>query len=1558
MELALFAALRGLLATGGTGFEGLVAELLENLTGYRFLLAQSGSQSGRDMRAESASEVIMAEAKRYGKKSPLTKRDLLGELAEAVQSDPNLDLWVLVATRKISDQVDAALVRESEARGIYYRAISSDGGEMSSLAILCAQAHEVVLDYVEENADQTSFKQIAEELERIPTHPGYHEGLNQLQAMFSLAELGFDSFRSELNCWLNDTLGSERRSRAIFGQRIVVSSPNKGWITRERVWKTLDQWLENWKAGEKPFLLNGEEGDGKTWCVASWAAARIANDQNFLPVVFVGSQNASSNDPFELISAILTVRIPSSRKEVWDRRLRRWLEHRQGSIPSFVLVLDGMNERNPFSWWRRLLEQLWDSPWCDKVALLITVRAEYWRNFGDPLRHLSCLVHTVPPYDDDELNLALSQQDMKRSDFPSELLPLLRKPRYFDMAVKHRERMAEHGDFTVARLVYEDWFDRIQRKNDKSLNDHDFQTLIMGLAESHRRGRESFRTQEIAEYIPFDSEKENTFEELRTGGILVREGTGFKVDEKRLILGFGLLLADQVRQALGTEQNIPEVIAAWLEPHREMDIKAQICGTAVLHSMSAGETYESEARVALLQAWLESANTDPELVENLSAYLPLDPDSYLDLAETVWKYERENRWGQELIVRTLIRWANQAKVAEVLPNRFEKWMGFIHPDGHPLQRRGEGDAEKKRREIAERCGQSLSAGPFTVANRQLTVIEDDGLLRLGRAALAVISHVPRKPYIKAIATGCLAEALMNYADKYDLMRWVLRSSKESLEQDVEAETKSLLAFDQLPTRQACSRLLSCWGSEQAITLRGTLPEDLFPRNRIAQQHQQDPCTSVFTWTREECETCVQRTDIPLHSVATRLFPHCLDADLNVPSEIGTRLAPLVEKLLPSQLWAHNTMTLPDHQFEEIEPTFCAYAPNVFAGLVRRIAADIQNRTGIILALFAWQLRQHAIVLTRTEWELIQKAWRRLHEKTEEWDNSDKQAEYTLFLLLLQHLPADEQFKLLIERPEDRLDLLDFQRWFRPLSTWEDLHTRLSSAEDDVTVRRILWFLSPYADRIPADLVQDISKFVSHADSIVSGVALEIIVRSGNSEAIQSVVEGKWSWSSERTDFENHWGSLLLGKYADKRYFELNHRIHPAYVGYALKSRNFEPSEVEAYAHDIHSVWLLLGTGVPDLPRDLPEVEAGPDDPDSAEPHVMVGLSPSEFRTQITHRSVDAHWGGAIGVNSPDLGQGLSEDPNERAQFLNKLLEEALKEQRDFGNPWFAQAFSPEGLEAIVKQQPHFVEQWLGKIQDDTPGAKKHIFLGQSFYEALCQALLIQQPDQGVLLYRRLRSVQLPISFKSPLGSDSLDIALFQAPDSPDVIKEWDRFLDNCTTDRKLLEFACLIQSGSALDHVLSRLEEDRKSSIRFFQARALTLASFVESLSEELRANFDAELPLQPDLWIEEVLKRANQQRMSNQYAQHWFRKYLTAYDSVEAWAAWRLFLRCVDRRFFLWRRTFQEEFGDLSFEYRWTFANDNSAAIKKCIQKKDDDLEKTYLGLPVKRYEVWPWMG
>jgi hypothetical protein len=71
-------ALRTLPASGDRSFEGLIADLLSNLTGRRFFIARPGRQAGHDAVSDATGgSQASIECKRYLQDTRLDERELL-----------------------------------------------------------------------------------------------------------------------------------------------------------------------------------------------------------------------------------------------------------------------------------------------------------------------------------------------------------------------------------------------------------------------------------------------------------------------------------------------------------------------------------------------------------------------------------------------------------------------------------------------------------------------------------------------------------------------------------------------------------------------------------------------------------------------------------------------------------------------------------------------------------------------------------------------------------------------------------------------------------------------------------------------------------------------------------------------------------------------------------------------------------------------------------------------------------------------------------------------------------------------------------------------------------------------------------------------------------------------------------------------------------------------------------------------------------------------------------------------------------------------------------------
>ena len=100
-------ALRLIPPTGKAGFEGLVRDLIAQLSGTSLRLCQAGCQGDIDALAKDIP--VAVQFKRYSAKGKLDLGGLGGELAAAARSYMDIQLWVLGCAVEVPAQAFEAL---------------------------------------------------------------------------------------------------------------------------------------------------------------------------------------------------------------------------------------------------------------------------------------------------------------------------------------------------------------------------------------------------------------------------------------------------------------------------------------------------------------------------------------------------------------------------------------------------------------------------------------------------------------------------------------------------------------------------------------------------------------------------------------------------------------------------------------------------------------------------------------------------------------------------------------------------------------------------------------------------------------------------------------------------------------------------------------------------------------------------------------------------------------------------------------------------------------------------------------------------------------------------------------------------------------------------------------------------------------------------------------------------------------------------------------------------------------------------------------------------------
>ena len=1481
--------LKKLKPTRYNGFEGLILKLLERLTGNRFYLAKSGYQAGGDMAASSGGTCIKVECKHYRKTTKFNKRDLLGEIVQAHRANPQLDLWVLVTSRDVDMQLIESLRQTGEEYGIEVSFIDKKYEEPSSLEALCAHCEDIVIGHIEKYytylLDQLD--DLKDELAQIKSLPGYEKKVAKLKETFSSAEIGYGNWVKKQKSWLLEQFSSAQNSLSRFKQVLNVNDSEAKVIERKEAYDQLNQWLNRWKEDKEIFAILGEEGDGKTWAVASWVVNYIKRD-GAIPVLFINAQDVSSEDIGQMLGDTINRALGSYRKDFWNKCVSNWMKREEISRPLILLVIDGVDENYLFKW-LSFLANFNVKPWCDKIALTITCRTIHWEKYFSGLSDFNLNTWTLPPYNDRELADALQKSNLTKNDISDSLLPLIRRPRYFDMTVRCRECTAESGDITIHRLLYEDYKERWGRKTNRILTHSDFKSIMVKLAEQARSSENRFDEKDFANIIPLKDEKEAILNELVTGGVFVRDETRgyiFKVEERRLALGLGLLLYDEVRnESQKGEMAIENFIDTFLEPKPEMDFKAFIIGAAVFYAMDKRD-FPEIGRFFLLKYYINLKNLDQEMVDNFQAYFPCSPETYFKLAE-----EPFNPFVWKIIKFTFCKWVKKEGVVALFKKKFEEWMGYLNIENSYLSGAMlEENKKKYRNELREWLGFELELGPCIFASYPFKLVNKENRLSwISSLVLSVVSCAPdRRPFIRAITIKVLKDCISGFQRRGDEISWILRISQISLWHDLKKQVSNLLNQDNVVAAKAAYYLLSFEGSPDAFALRDTLPEDLFGRDWMREEHKKDPCKSIYAWTRENYRKCLDRRDIKIKEVVWGMKKLVIEPGLPVPKDFGRRLAEFADKINPAAIWKSGGLTEEDGFLKDIEGFLFAFSPAAAAKIYRAIVRDMENREGTCLWWVVARLEELFLILGEEENNIIKKTWTGLHEN--DFDDSNNHTDATLFKLVLPGFSALEQLQLLLKRPYRAID--SGSCFFKKLDSksWDWVLEKFKNPENITELISLLRFISRYPKDIPNEILRYLERFFYHSNPDIRTEVFVIVFESEDINLIESFIKSGWNWKKENPKIKKHVGNCILAEYGQKLpYDELKTRIHPNFLGYAVRQRGLKKDEVNKYAEDLHHVW-----------EDV-------------------------VKSKLTTKK--------------------DSDKKENIKTLTS------------GNKWFAEFDDYSFLREVIKVRPDLVQKWIDfingcSVSKETEGS---IYQCRRFYIYLCSVLFEVYPIEAAKLFQRLTD---PGIYRFLLIDESyFSDSLFRAKRIPEIEALWDDQFDKCFTDISLIGLSISIQITKNIEWYKQKIHQYLASDLLYIRAKGVMMLGFLDQQSAyETLNNLLKEIP---ECWIHRVIKNSLKLWQYNQWAKTWFTGFWKSENDVKAWAAFKLFLKCADSRYRLWKNEIIETFqNSRSFEKRKTFLDLNESTIKDAIKKNEENLElkETFLGKKISK-EIEPWL-
>jgi hypothetical protein len=1365
----------------------------------------------------------------------------------------------------------------------------------------------------------------------------YREGLSRLLDAIDRHSPGLRARRQ--NTWLREALSSPDESRARFGQDIAIRAPNRQFVQRDAISAALDAWWRNWPDQHNAFLLLGEEGDGKSWAVADWLA-HLMDERDFVtPIVHAPALRLPDASIDSILTFCLEMSQPTLADDGWRTRIRTLTESSSGAAPLFLLVIDALNERPSLNW-RDLFDTLRVQPWRSRIAVVVLCRRGYWDELELQTDSLTCS-WDLGKFNDHELDEALETRGRRRDEFDNEILSWMAHPRYFDLALRLEHQVLE-GGLTLERLLYEDWRDRTLRRKPACSHD-EFLAMIQELAERYEA--RSFQIKglvEAAEGLAGDVKALRT--ELTSSGVVGRDGRQLRIGANHLPLALGLVLADEVRDAEGAAQ-MAEVIAARLGSHSASDLSVRICAMAMFLALY-DESYPEAGRLALLRAWIEGRNLNDADLQRLVHYLPLQPQTFLRLAEHVWG-TAENREVQDAFMVGLLRHRGQADVAAAVQSVFTRWLGFVHPWGYLASSRDKDEERDKcRRLVEERLGCSATPGGYQALSLQLEVIEWPGLLRLAEVAFAVISHDHARGYVNALATGIVASTVMGGTRAS--LDWVLRTANASTTDALLALTDEWMNLKSPLGYQAAHFFLQRLASITAYERIEQIPREYKPQPQ------------GFGWLKRwDEDNYLQELDtqpeLDADLVARNLNDVALNPDMSLPFAHRDRLNGVGPNLDLRKAHSSEYTQSEDLTLKEITPALCAFAPLRYRDLMRELVRTLEDRDALARRQLSRRILQVFPVLGAEEQALVLRVWRAVIPKRNEEDFA---TESFIFPSVLLGLSAAEQSERVIERGETEGYFTDHAPQFRPICAQNAIALLtnpvaewLKSPEGPTN---ILIYLSDTLTSSSPEIGIWLRAHFEELPIVARGACMELICRTSDAETAREIIASGWRREDDRKHyFENLWGSILLARFGESLSFsELIDRISPVWLGYAIEQRGNRPEDVEAYADFLDATWkkFVVRPQSPDLER--------------LTRHIRLKVC-SGKELQLDYWSATDNpngekqgyigaWGGRY-RNPPvkDISEAFDlKKQRDAHRALQSELDELIVREGESGNPWLTTSFYHGSLAEVVSLDSRRWECWVAPVRSGNAQGRYLLSACRGFYEKLCATLLAASPQDGFVLYEALEAHPSAHIVDHWFDLPVLLMDVFAAPESGETRQIRERLLDAATTDMDLFEIVLLSAWGAKMDWLHRRINEDLESSWEFERARALTLLGASDHDTDGLRL---AEwIKQHPDCWLRRVAELAHLRFTRNRWAHIWFERFLTRTDRTESWAAFQLFLRCVDRRLWLWQERVLLKTAEQWKQDAFGF---NVGDVLSASRENEKHLHKSLVGHAVKWGEYWPWM-
>ncbi len=1532
------------LQNGGDAFkfECLVSSLLSHLLDIPITVASKGFQHGADAGpAGQQGRRFRLECKKYSDSRKLNERELRGEIDQALDRDEALEAWVLITTGSVSEQIRHSLFLKGKETGVPILILDwPKGNELTPLAGLCAYAPDIV---------ESKFSKEAGVLAR-KLRPVLGDTIEKLNRDLQSWCLGFEILREASHEKLEKIWNSPQEATAELGQNTAGGTEAKK-IKRISVHNELTSWWQN-PEKETPVTVVGYEGVGKTWATLHWI---IDNKHNQPIILTIASSSMPTGDVSEttvkeLLANCLYEITQVQDSKHWLHRLNRLLKRPMDEGPVLTLFFDGLNQE-PSVKWLKLLKVLQKEKFIGRVRVIISTRNHYFEERLSKFRDLVFKPKHVDvgPFDiepEGELDQMLKLEELTRADLHPDVIELARNPRLFRLVIRLREKLLEPGELTIHRLLWEYGRDSLGERAGKSFSENEWKEWLREIAQEHRSGIREFSSRSLGQTLERSDLSENQvyqrLSEIIDGRFTTRNESGnFEIIPSILAHSLGLLLLDNLYQADSpTFEKLESKLTEWFDPISGLDKKAEILRAAVSILVGQDHPKKSLTSGVLVTAWLQTQNVPDEHRKELVRLASNLPDALLDAVEhsNSRVYSSARNWAVRAL-RTIPR--TNTEILSLIIKRTYLWLCVVSLDFDPKANK---ESEKWRSEHFRKLIGTDSSGRTNILETEIELVNHNPSF-LRSTVPSIIEGFPLAEIQPVFKAAAIEFAIRSTSRIWNDMKWLCLLNE--VDPDETAETLRKLSesvlcqkpeshiHPDLPSRIA-ALLLRLTGQEEDDNKAASIDPESLHAFSYEKDYLANPSKELFPLEKRHAETVLNNTEIKPEFRVERTEELWLDPDFQPPKSFIKKVEQAIADIDVKKLSRHRSRTEEDFLLESLEPVLARFNSNLLQNIIRQKMRSMETCSAESRYWCALSSTNHFVFTATAE----ATAARKLRLSSNYSNNDDEETITANRLLLMEVLDmrAQGQFDTLIQADLKYISS-DFTKILLT-PTSEDID-KLISRYSNGSYKQKCNLLSLLLDsKIKlSDNAWSWIENCARQEENLRKLAFNILTHSNPKRFGKTLENNNWSWHPKKDLWVNHYGTLALTEATLSSSFDkLIARLAPWLLLKVACRRGSNQREIRLAAKELDQ--MLITNDIKKL------------DPGSI-------ISVDRFKKKSPPGSF------SIALRPPSNEvENLRQifDSELRTKKLNEAIRAAkflMPKAHSSGAILYLKDFDYRDFEPVLCHASDFVEKWLADLSNPTVEFIHRILLAEGAFLALCEALLIHNPERGVKLWRILRTI-LETRYYGAADVEDLLHMVFRVPDSPEVtaLQEELTELKNCHTDRDLFDIVIAASYNGKADWIDALISEDQASPLSWRQRRAIILAGFTQN----------NQLPV-VGAWPEGEMKtihsslrwKSARQRWIEACAKHWWKAFLDAPDPAQAYAAWALFLHSADRRIDTYKYTSRDKdtaknsnsFADLKMIH----VELNRSNIKRALNKKEKELEKNFLGQRTAN-NMGPWFN